>query len=142
MEIKSIEEIAIKYGLYHSFTKKPDESALKAMEEYAQQFQEQAPTDVLTTEIMVLRERNEELAAWKESAMQVMNDLNLQAIGDELGFKLGSSIAPQILPAIKKLKELNSEMLNMLESRLIVLENCGMKSPKALIELITKSKEV
>ena len=60
---------------------------------YAQQFQEQAPTDVLTTEIMVLRERNEEL-------------------------------------------------VEMLESRLIVFENCGMKSPKALTELITKAKEV
>ena len=103
---------------------------------------EQAPTDVLTTEIMFLRERNEELSAWKESATQVMNDLNLQAIGDELGFKLGSSIAPQVLPAIKKMKDINAEMLCMLESRLKVFENCGMKNPKALIELITKAKEV
>lgn len=37
---------------------------------YAQQFQEQAPTDVLTTEIMVLRERNEELVEMLEKSQK------------------------------------------------------------------------
>lgn len=73
MEIKSIEEIAIKYGLYHSYTKKPDESALKAMEEYAQQFQ--VPTDVLTTEIVVLREKNAELVEMLKEAKSMIGKL-------------------------------------------------------------------
>lgn len=41
---------------------------IEAMEIYAQQFQ--APTDVLTTEIMVLRERNEELVEMLERVKQ------------------------------------------------------------------------
>lgn len=33
--MKTSEEIAIKHGLYNSFTKKADESAIQAMKEYA-----------------------------------------------------------------------------------------------------------
>lgn len=76
MEIKSIELIKDEYAtlvcIYpsweellndipsHEIESHTDEVATR----YAQQFQ--APTDVLTTEIMVLRERNEELVEMLE----------------------------------------------------------------------------
>lgn len=67
MEIKSplevLDDSVLKYGqeTFTQFAKEAtigliENTVVKAMEEYAQQFQ--IPTDILTTEIMVLRERN------------------------------------------------------------------------------------
>lgn len=44
-----------------------------------------------------------ELRAWKESAMRVMPDF--QAIGKELGLKLGDTVHDKILPAIINYKK-------------------------------------
>lgn len=52
-----------------------------------------------------LREENRQLLLWKESALEVMNKMDLQAIGKEIGLPLGSSIPEHVLPAIYKLKE-------------------------------------
>lgn len=66
MEIKSIEQVKEEVAKEHGFRDFAmmyyDEEVEIPISEiatrYAQQFQEQALTDVLTTEIMVLRERN------------------------------------------------------------------------------------
>lgn len=50
------------------------------------------------------------LQDWKESAMQVMNDLDLQAIGKELNIPLGQDIANKVLDGIKGLKEENERL--------------------------------
>ena len=46
-----------------------------------------------------------ELEAWKDSAMQVMNAVDLQGIAKELGLPLGVDIPPCIIPGIRKFKE-------------------------------------
>jgi hypothetical protein len=51
-----------------------------------------------------------ELEEWKASAMGVMNGIDIQAVGQELGIGLGEDIGPKILPGIRALKL-------MLESR-------------------------
>lgn len=46
-----------------------------------------------------------DLQAWKESASKVLNNLDLQAIGKELGVQMGKDVSTEVLPGIKKLKE-------------------------------------
>jgi uncharacterized protein YhaN len=46
----------------------------------------------------------EELRQWKESAMLVLSKIDLQAIGKEIGVRLGHDISPEILPWIIKAK--------------------------------------
>lgn len=53
-----------------------------------------------------------ELENWKESAMRELNNIDLQAVGKELGIKLGLSISSNILPEIKRVKELLHEVWN------------------------------
>lgn len=64
---------------------------LAAMQEYAQ------------SENTLLKEENQRLRAWKESAMSVTPPL--QEIAKELDVKLGESIHDKILPGIMKLKQ-------------------------------------
>jgi hypothetical protein len=45
-----------------------------------------------------------DLRAWKESALLVESEWDVQAVGREIGVDLGESIRPQILPYIKRLK--------------------------------------
>lgn len=52
----------------------------------------------------ILRTRVVELKAWKESAQAVLDEIDLQAIGKELGVKLGDPIGPAILPGIRAIK--------------------------------------
>lgn len=52
----------------------------------------------------------QELQAWKQSALQVMNQTDLQAVGRELGLTLGTDVSPNILPGIQKLKERIAEL--------------------------------
>lgn len=47
----------------------------------------------------------EELRVWKESAMSVMNGIDIQEIGKEIGAKLGTDIGPQILTWIRTIKK-------------------------------------
>lgn len=51
-----------------------------------------------------------ELQGWKQSALQVMNQTDLQAVGRELGLTLGANVPPNILPGIQKLKERIAEL--------------------------------
>jgi hypothetical protein len=46
----------------------------------------------------------DDLLRWKSEAMKVMDDLDLQEIGKEMGLRLGDNIAVKILPYIKELK--------------------------------------
>lgn len=87
MEIKSIEQIkdeVAKADNFHNWQLLFESCAMydygrleKAIDEvatrYAQQFQEQSPTDVLTTEIMVLRERNAEMLEMLESTKDLLD---------------------------------------------------------------------
>lgn len=59
--------------------------------------------------------KTQELQDWKESMMQVHNELDLQGIGVALGLPLGSSIAPQVLPKVKELQDQNRELVDMLK---------------------------
>lgn len=65
-------------------------------------------------DVCFLKRRIEELEAWKESAMQVLNDVNLQKIGKILKVPLGASIAEKIVPSLlamqARIKELEAEL--------------------------------
>lgn len=62
-----------------------------------------------------LEKENEELSIWKEEAMEVMSQFQMQEIGKVLNIELGDSISKQTLPAIKKLKADKKELLEALE---------------------------
>ena len=49
---------------------------------------------------------SKELLEWKEQMMKVHNELDLQGIGKALNLKLGTPIAPQVLPRIQQLIEM------------------------------------
>lgn len=51
-----------------------------------------------------IRAKIAELEIWKAEATEVMNGIDLQAVGKELGVKLGEPIGPAILPGIRALK--------------------------------------
>ena len=55
-------------------------------------------------DINSLAAERDDLLRWKSEAMQVMKDLDLQAIAKEMDLKLGGNIASEILPYIRKLK--------------------------------------
>jgi hypothetical protein len=59
------------------------------------------------------REKVRELERWKESAIAVMPDY--QAVGRELGLRLGESVHDKILPAIQQLREQRDEAIRLLE---------------------------
>lgn len=46
----------------------------------------------------------EELRQWKESAMTVLSKIDLQAIGKEIGVRIGHDVSTEILPWIKNAK--------------------------------------
>ena len=48
----------------------------------------------------------EDLRTWKESAMRVFMEIQLQEIGTELGLTLGTDIGPQILPKLRQYRAL------------------------------------
>lgn len=60
---------------------------------------------ILSRQIADLKAENFHLKVWKESALDIMNKMDLQAIAKEIGLPLGSSIPENILPAINKLKK-------------------------------------
>lgn len=117
MEIKSIEQIKDEYAtlvcIYpsweellndipsHEIESHTDEVA----EHYAQQFQH--PTDVLTTEIMVLRERNAEMLEMLEECRSVIEWYMDNARPDnnhEDFFNIGANQIEQIEQLITKAK--------------------------------------
>jgi hypothetical protein len=50
------------------------------------------------------RRELEELAGWKQSALSVLNKIDLQKIGDALDVPLGADVSDKILPGIKSLQ--------------------------------------
>jgi len=65
---------------------------------------DQKTQTTLPPDIWSLAKERDDLLRWKSEAMQVMNDLNLQEIGKEMGLRLGANIAANILPYIRELK--------------------------------------
>ena len=55
--------------------------------------------------VLDLEAQVKELEAWKESALTILNQIDFQAIGKELDLTLGVDVAPNILPAIRELKQ-------------------------------------
>ncbi len=53
--------------------------------------------------IIELTAQRDQLTSWKQQAITVLNEIDLQEIGKVLGVGLGESVGPHILPAIKKL---------------------------------------
>jgi hypothetical protein len=82
-----------------------------------------------------------ELQQWKDSALEVLNELNLQEIGKELNVKLGAAIGPEILPRILDLKW----GLQWICSNLAGIENEHAERACAIartsLNLITNSKD-
>ena len=70
-----------------------------------------------------LEKENEELSIWKEEAMEVMSQFQMQEIGKVLNIELGDSISKQTLPSIKKLIAENEELVEMLNTILRFLDN-------------------
>jgi|GEM_PF-4438446 len=62
-----------------------------------------------------LLKQNKELQDWKESALDVLNKIQLQKIGSEIGLELGDDISDKILPFIQDLNKQNKEMGELLE---------------------------
>ena len=63
-----------------------------------------------------------DLRRWKDEAMQVLNDINLQEIGKELGLPLGTNIGPQILPKIREYRALLERVLPKIQEHRALLE--------------------
>ncbi len=89
----------------------------------------------------------EELRQWKESAMTVLSKIDLQAIGKEIGVKLGEDISPKVLPAIKELKreleeaERESDRLTMIAeeiSKQATIEHYNMEDARKSLSVIQK----
>lgn len=55
-------------------------------------------------QVASLQKKLEIAGAWKESALSVMNKVDLQEIGKELDLPLGTDIPPNILPGIRALQ--------------------------------------
>jgi len=60
------------------------------------------------TELKHLRE-------WKRQELELLSALDLKAIGKELGVRLGETVADKILPAIKRMKDSQTENSDVLE---------------------------
>jgi hypothetical protein len=61
----------------------------------------------------------DELIEWKNSAIAVLNDIDLQAIGKELSIPLGESVSKDLLGKIK-----NHAKKNRIEGVLLGLKIC------------------
>ncbi len=60
-------------------------------------------------------QENRELREWKESAMEIMRNIDLQGCAKVIGLKLGEDISDKILPALKRITERVKELESMLE---------------------------
>lgn len=56
-----------------------------------------------------VRKQRDELRQWKSEAAKSLDALQLQEIGAELGLILGTDIAPEILPGIRKWKKMHRD---------------------------------
>ncbi|MCZ4244963.1 hypothetical protein [Pedobacter punctiformis] len=74
--MKTAEEIAIKHGLYHSYTKEADDKAIAAMKEYANQKLEEAAD---------ISEHEKLHYIWQESASDNTHD-SLYSRGKAVAF--------------------------------------------------------
>ena len=70
--------------------------------------------------------RIQELERWKQQALTVLEELDLQEIGKELNVPLGESVAKQILPKLKEIDFNDTKRLDYLNnvgSQCVL--NCG-----------------
>lgn len=113
---KTLQQVKNEVGEGDNFYNWDDLFASCAMYDY-----ERLESAIDEVAIRYAQEQNKQLIDWKDSEMKVQSELNLQGIGSELGLKLGSSIAPQILPKIKKINYQKRELVEMLEECVSVL---------------------
>lgn len=75
----------------------------------------------------LIAERTAELTSWKQQAITVLNEIDLQEIGKVLGVGLGESVGPHILPAIKKLTLLTKDTgrLDLIDKNYLEISACG-----------------
>lgn len=71
------------------------------------------------SDVEEIQKEVQNLIEWKESAMEIFNKIDLQAIGNELNLPLGSSISENLLNKIK----LHAEK-NRIEGVLLGLKIC------------------
>lgn len=78
---------------WHPKLEKLEEYAvIQAMKEYSQQ------------QTATLQARVVELEQWKREAVHVIQGLNMQELGKEIGVPLGKQVTPEVLPSVKQLK--------------------------------------
>lgn len=73
----------------------------------------------------------EALRAWKESALQVMNAINLQEAGKIMGLQLGSDISVHIVPELRRLKAAEVAHLAALAK---VIRQCAAEIDKVIAD--------
>lgn len=90
-----------------------------AMEEYAAQYNRAhneslekliRERDRFSEQTAALQARLNELEGWKREAVHVIQGLNMQELGKEIGVPLGKEISPEMLPAVKQLKSRITEL--------------------------------
>jgi len=65
-------------------------------------------------DIAKLKATIKDLRRWKREALEVLNELDEQAIADELELRVGDRICRAILPGIKRLKKENAKLTEKL----------------------------
>lgn len=139
---KTLQQIKDEYAYEHKF-----EGWADLQDYYIHWDNEKLENAIDQVAIRYAEEQNKQLQEWKESMMTIHNELDLQGIGDALGLKLGSSIAPEVLPKINELVDRNRELMEMLQQLKESLDD-GIKTvPKSnfhnrLNELINSPTQI
>jgi hypothetical protein len=80
-----------------------------------------------------LRQDLREAQAFRSHAKEILDNLDLQAIGEELGLQWAEKISPNVLPAIKKLKARKIESAHV-RAALQAAVGAGFKFPGVALE--------
>jgi hypothetical protein len=116
MKQETLEEVAKSHAIYELENNyKPTKESFKlackrSFIQGAKWQQEQS-----NCELSELLEENQQLKKWKEEAMTVFSQIDLQEIGALLNIKLGTSVSEQLLPKFIELLEQRNEMLKFVE---------------------------
>jgi uncharacterized membrane protein YgaE (UPF0421/DUF939 family) len=94
--------------IYNSEQHKLREAFIKGYSEGYEKGKEEETENItkLHTEI----DKLQQLEAWKEESMEIMNATNYQELGKLMGLKLGQTIADKIVPYVKQLKAENEQL--------------------------------
>jgi hypothetical protein len=89
----------------------------------------------LSDYVAVLFSERDDLKAWMGGAMQVFDELDLEAVGQELGVPIGCSVAQSLLPEIRRLKADKAGMESERDTYKRAVENARKERDDARDEL-------